>query len=565
MLKRYFPLDFWLMNEFRPDKLLKWCVLLSFLVFMLPAGAQDSQSSDPPVETDSLTVEEADQNTEESDQRLSGESDTVRFLSLQECIFLALQNNLDIQIERINPQIAMLDLQGSYSYYDPNLSLSQFSGESLSPTYFDPEGRLILGRSQDFSALSSGLAGRLITGLRYNVDTSMNFRRVNDFNTPADYSASAGFSLTQPLLRNFWIDPGRLQIKLSKENLKMTKQALRLQLINIITSVETAYYDLIFAIENVQVQEKALQLAKRLVEENRTRVKVGVMAPLDETQAESQAAGSEADLFSTQRLAIFQENALKNLITDDFESWQKIKIVTSDPLVAIEENLDLQASWSAGLVMRPDLAQLRIDLERRDIDLVFRKNQLLPSLDLGGSFRYNGVGSTETETYDNMRNGDRWTISTVLSFPLGNRAARNNLRSTRLAKKQAILVLKRAEQNVLVQIDNDIKLVQTNLKRVSATKRAKEFSEEALDAEEKKLENGKSTSFEVLRLQRDLTSAASGYIRALADYNISVTRLYQSEGSTLEKRNVELIERAKRTLMPELEALDHRSDERDSE
>ena len=127
-----------------------------------------------------------------------------------------------------------------------------------------------------------------------------------------------------------------------------------------------------------------------------------------------------------------------------------------------------------------------------------------------------------------------------MSIPLGNTSARNNLRVARATKKQIELQLKQLEQNVLIQIENAIATARTSFQRVDATREARIYAEAALEAEKKKLERGKSTSFEVLRLQRDLTSARSAEIRALADYNIALAQISLNEGSTLDRRKVTL-------------------------
>ena len=127
-----------------------------------------------------------------------------------------------------------------------------------------------------------------------------------------------------------------------------------------------------------------------------------------------------------------------------------------------------------------------------------------------------------------------------ISIPIGNRVARNNLRNARSQEKQTILNLKQFEQSIMVAVENAVNSAQINLQRVDATKQQREFAEAALEAEEKKLENGKSTSFFVLQLQRDLTQARSQEIQSLSQYNKAVSSLSLLEGAILQSREISL-------------------------
>jgi len=175
--------------------------------------------------------------------------------------------------------------------------------------------------------------------------------------------------------------------------------------------------------------------------------------------------------------------------------------------------------------------------------LKYDKNQIYPQLNLVGSYGYNGSGSAEfNDTYREIRDTDRpyWSYGAVLSMPLGNGTARNRYRATKAGREQTLLSLKKLEQDIMAGIDNFIKLAQANYERIEATRKASEYAEAALAAEQKKLENGKSTSFFVLRLQRDLTQARSEEIAALVQYKRSLANLAQAESSTLERRKIDV-------------------------
>lgn len=463
-----------------------------------------------------------------------------RTLTLRDCIRMALEHNLDVQIERYNPQVNLYNLRGAYGAYDPTYSLSTSDNFVSSAGGVTREGIPIPSTEINYDVFGQGFKGTLPTGLTYDFALDLTYRRGGTIINDAEYTGGANVTLTQPLLKNFWIDSTRETIAVNKKILKSSELALEFSFMNTVTKVEQSYYDLIFAYENVKVQQSALELAERLLAENKKRVEVGAMAPLDEKQAESQVAARRADLLSAERELAAQQNILKSLLTDDYLAWQNVTIEPADRLIALAGNFNLQESWNRGVTTRPDLQQLKVELEKRDIILRFRHNQLFPQLDLTGSYGLNSLGGRFGNYLSDLgdRDNPKYTVGVVLSIPLGNRTARNTYEAAKLDKQQQLLRFKKLEQDIVVQIDDAIKLAQTQYQRVDATHQARLYAEAALDAEQKKLANGKSTSFVVLQLQRDLTAARSAEIRALADYNKALSQLSLSEGSTLERNKL---------------------------
>jgi outer membrane protein TolC len=290
----------------------------------------------------------------------------------------------------------------------------------------------------------------------------------------------------------------------------------------------------------MKVQEAALALAERLLYENRKKVEVGQLAPLDEKQAESQAASSRADLLVAQQAMDAQENILKSLITDNYTTWHAVRVIPAENLVAIPPILNLQDSWEKALRQRPDVVQARLDLQRSEITVRLDRNQLFPQLDLIGQYGYAGTGQEFSGALGQIQDkaNPYWYYGASLSYPIGNIAARNAFKTAKAQKVQSELVLKQKEQTVLISVDDAVKTVQTGFARVEATREARQFAQAALDAEQKKLENGKSTSFFVLQYQRDLTTARFQEIQALANYNNSLAQLALQEGSTFERHQL---------------------------
>jgi outer membrane protein TolC len=345
------------------------------------------------------------------------------------------------------------------------------------------------------------------------------------------------------LLKNFWIDQTRLNIRVGKNRLNYSEQSLRLQVINSVTAVENAYYELIYAQANVKVQQEALVLAQTQLDQDQQRVQIGTLAQLDVQQDEAQVAQSRASLIAAQSTLNTDQNTLKNLLTDAYSRWHDMDIqptatITNAPL----QLFDLQDSWSKGMTKRPDLLQARLDVEKQGIQLKFDRNQLFPELDLIGTYGFNGTGREFSDALNQYHEGDRpfYSYGAQLSVPLSNARARNTAKSDKATLQQLLLTLKQFEQNVMVQIDNAIKNAQSAYESVGATRQARIYAEAALDAEQKKYAVGKSTTFTVLQLQNTLTADRGQEIRSLANYYEAIVNLAQAEGSTLERNYINI-------------------------
>lgn len=473
-------------------------------------------------------------------------------MTMEECIQEAIEHNLGLQVARYGPIIAQNNLSLAYSGYDPVLNLSGQHNSSRTEGGLDANQRIIPPSESDGDQLDAGISGLLPWGMTYDLSgRAANTSGERGFLDAATnliiepFESSQGFvqaTVTQPILKNAWIDGTRVTVTLRKHDLAISKETYRQDIMTIVSGVEDAYYNLVSARENLKVQEKALQLAQKLLDENRERVRVGAMAPLEEKQAEAEVAAREADLLSAQQVLDLQENSLKRAITDDYGEWHGVKLIPADEMAAIPQVFDLQDSWDKGLTMRPDIIQQWLWMQQRNIQLKYSKNQLYPQLDAFASYGHSGSDVEFSGLFTQYGEGSQpfWSAGARFSVPLSNTGARANHRNARAAVEQSVLNMKDLEQQIMAAIDNSIKFAKVSYRRVAATHAARVYAEAALEAEEEKLANGKSTSFEVLRIQRDLTTARSSEISALTEYNKALAALAQSEGSTLERHSIEL-------------------------
>ena len=469
----------------------------------------------------------------------------IRKMSLADCVQATLEKNLDLRIARLTVPQALADLQGAYSGWDPTLTTSGEHDFNLSGGgYNSTISSFTPGTSTDQNSLSSSLKGYTPWGLNYTLQGNVSEQYGTTAGSPFDSSrGSASITMSQHLLKDFWIDSTRMTIQVNKNRVKYTEMGLKQTIMNTVSTVEQAYYDLIAARENVIVQEKAVELAGQLVVENKKRVEVGALAPLDEKQAESQAATSQADLIAARTSLATQENNFKHLLSDNYGSWADVVLQPTASLAAPIQFFDRQLSWSKGLGQRPDLLQARLDIERQGVTLKYNYNQLFPQLDLVGSYGHGASGSTTREFSDalgQIQDGSRpfYSYGAQLIFPLANIGARATFKKTKLELEGLKLTLKNLEQKIMVTIDNDIRQAQSGYERVGATRAAREYATDALDAEQKKLESGKSTTYTVLQMQRDLTAARGAEIQALATYNKALAQLSLDEATILERLGI---------------------------
>ena len=483
---------------------------------------------------------------------------TTRQLSLRECFDLALRRNLDLQIERLTTDIASYNLFSSYGVYVPSISFRAEHDFVSEPADFDPKkAGLDFPYEMQNDLLEPGLRGKLPTGLSYgltaytrednartDLSSDLNSLRIfpGGIRNTNNYYSEARLDLQQHLLRDFWIDSDREQILLRRKDLKISQQALRFQVMKIMLAVELSYDDLVAARESMRVQEKALELRRQLVTETRRRVQVGDLPPLDAEQAETQLENTLTALTSAREYYVSAQNLLKGLLTDDFRSLMDVELVPADRLLAVEQDINRSESFVRAMQARPDLIQARLAVEKSDVQVRFRKNQLFPNLDVVGSYGGLGVADTPGRSIDNARTfgNAEYSYGVVLSFPLDNISERGAYRASKATKQIAQLELKKAEEAVLLQIADFVNRAQSRFAQVSSTRKARAYAESALAAEIKKLQNGLSTAFFVLQLQETLTAARTAELQALADYNKIIAQLAFAEGSILDRHHISL-------------------------
>ena len=464
-------------------------------------------------------------------------------LSLRECISLALESNLDIRIQRMNPQIQENLVTMAKGRFDPSAALGPSISEFEEPSSTSLSGADV--RSSGNQALTFSIADPIITGgsygLSFNSDRSTSNSTFQTLN-PA-YRSGLSFSVSQPLLAGLGTAVNKAPITIALNNREVSLLSLEAQLMETLSEVQKSYWELVFELENLKVQQLALRQAQDLLAISQRFREVKKASISDVLQAQAAVASREADVIAAQDAVRDAEDKLKrvtNMIED--ETRWNATILPVDVPSPEEMDVDLQGSIATAFEKRPEYTQAKLELQNSGISIKLAKNRRLPILDLEGSFDLNGLGGKFDEPLSQVGGADyrSWYVGLALRMPIGNRSAKAELRKSLLEKEQKLLALKDLEQRIITEVRGAVRQQETDGKRVKATKVAQEFAEQVLSTEEKKHKLGLSTNYELLQFQANLATARKNHLRAIIDYRKSIVTLHQALGATLEKLNIEL-------------------------
>ncbi|MBI3780692.1 MAG: TolC family protein, partial [candidate division NC10 bacterium] len=375
--------------------LTKWVMLLA----VLPAAVAWAEDNLSPSSGQTRVVLSADlgrlapQATPQVESPQPGSVDVGDLrLSLREAVLLALKNNLDIAIANYNPKITAESITIAKAVFDPLVSLTVDANKTVKPSTSVLGGAVVSStENQDVNASLSQtlpIGGSYTLGLTNNrLNTNSSFARIN----PA-YQTTLTLSITQNLLKNFGPDVNTAPIKIARNNQAISVTQLRQQANQVITSVNSAYWSLVFAIENLEVQKRSLRLARELEELNKARVRAGVAAPVEVTQAEAQAAAQVQNVILAEKAIKDAEDQLKLIVNipDGERIWTRT-IVPADAAPFETAPVNAEASIQEALEKRPEYAAAKLTLQNSDLDLRVKRNQLLPSLQFQGSVGLNEV------------------------------------------------------------------------------------------------------------------------------------------------------------------------------
>jgi HAE1 family hydrophobic/amphiphilic exporter-1 len=465
----------------------------------------------------------------------------VRRLTADEAVKLAIENNLGIQISRVDPQIEDLNIAAARGAWAPAFN-TQFQNNSIQR----PSANIFTGSQeanfkQDNFTSNFGITQNLPWGGVY--DVGWDNSRVTSNNQgnlwKPQLNSTLAFNYQQSLLRGWSIDNTRQQLWVSEKNREIADVGLRQTLVSTTLTVRNAYWNLAYAVASLAVQQQSLALAEESLRNTRSRVEIGTTPPIDIIEAESEVAARQEAVIVAEAQIATAEDTLRALVFDPaMPDFWNLRIEPTELPPFQPTNVDVDVAVRNALERRTDLAQTKRSMEASEINIRFFRNQTLP--DVQGNLNYGlaALGGTRLPTqfdpfalqksYGSVLrdlfglNSPSWTASLNITYPIGTSQADANLARTRLQYSQSQTRLKNQQLQVATQVRQQARNVQTNQQRVQSTRASRQLAERKLEAEQRKFQAGTSTSFLVFQAQRDLSLARNNELRAILDYNQSV-------------------------------------------
>ena len=477
----------------------------------------------------------------------SGQPAPTRRLSLDDAVRLALEQNLGIKIERYNPQIQDLSVAQARGLWTPILSSTFQGNHSNTPSTNLFSGGLVsvVGAS---ASTGVGVSQSLKTGASYAL--AWNGSRTTSNNPFNSYnpliSSGLTFNITQPLLRNFKIDTVRQQIETSMRDRDASDLDLQATIAQTTRNVRNAYWDLTYQIDNLDAFQQSLDLARELLSDNEKRVQAGTMASLDIVEAQSEVARNEELVIVAESAMRQAEDDLRVLIFDpDAPDFWTVSIEPIDIAPFQAQGVALDAAVRHALDARTDLRQIKNAIARDDVNIRYFQNQALPEVNAQAVYSGNAVGGAALAPPTNFpfvlpsahltdagfpsvvgtaltAGYPTWTLGVTVGYPIGKSPSEASLARAKLQSSQAATELKNLELQVVAQVRDIARQVETNQKRVDTTRAARELATRRLEVEQRKFAAGIQTNFFVFQAQRDLSQARVAEARATADYNKSL-------------------------------------------
>jgi outer membrane protein TolC len=466
-------------------------------------------------------------------------------LTLDEAVKMALEHNVDLAAQRLDPQISDTRVAAAAGAFRPAFSSSVQRNNQRQP----PASFLVPTATRTDAVTSNVGVNQQLPwfGTSYNVSWNAAHIDGNSFLNSYNPILQSGLSLSvsQPIMRDLAIDSARQQLSTTRVDRAIVETRLRETVVHTAASVKRAYWNLVSARSNVGARRSVLESAQELVRVNQTKVSVGQSPPLDLVAARAEVAADQEQLIIAETAVKDVEDQLRTLIfdTSDRSAWSvNLEPLDSPPLGAASP--DLEAAITNALRDRADLARARDEIENARLAVKFTGNQRLPDVRLNASYVASGLGGTQV-----LRSGGfpgaiigsgaathfgsvlnqlftnefpTWTVGLSVNYPLGQAAEEARYARATLEHRQFEERLKSAQSRVVQQIRDTWRKIEMNEKRIETARAARELSEQRLDAERKRFDVGMSTSFLVIQAQRDLAQTKTSELAAILAYDLAL-------------------------------------------
>jgi outer membrane protein TolC len=487
-------------------------------------------------------------------------------LSLEEAIYRALKHNLNLIAEVYSTEKASESISAAREIFYPSLELTYGSNRTEQPSTWWIQGSgTYITTSQNYE---TRITQRLPIGGSFSVimsnymtDTNQMFQLFNPY-----YNTQLRFSFVQPLLRNYGPRVAKREIIIARQNYAISEAQLKSQVMETIYQVEEAYWQLVLSRENLSVKQQSLQLARDQLAKTKKEIEVGQQAAIEILNVQAAVSQREAEIVQAEAAVRTAEDRLKVMLNlASGTELESIHLIPSEKPDFKPVKVDLKKALQSALSNRPDLLVNNLTIQNKQFNYDLARNQLLPQLDLAVSYWSPGiagdrllyldnnpwtgvvVGKIPGSLWDSFRDASKflysnWSVSFTLSIPLSNIIGRANLALAKTELAEAQAKQKAREQQVMLEVSEAVKNLETLAKSVEAFRVAREYAEKRLEAETKKLAVGLTTNFFVLDAQEKLAAARSAELKAMVDYNLALARLEKAIGTSLQSRKISLAE-----------------------
>jgi outer membrane protein TolC len=486
-------------------------------------------------------------------------------VSLNDVINLMIDNNLDIRSNRLSPRSSYWQSLVFYRALQPSLRLSVNRSRNTTLSNSQLNGT-VPDVTQSRMNYAINFSQALPTGTSLAVDATMNrvesTSNLNLYNP--SYTGLLTYTVGQHLLRDRGRLPNTRQILAAQNTEKMSEVAFELQLINLIATAQKSYWDLVFAGQDLGVKQRSVDLALRTLDENKMKVDIGTLAPIDVVQTEADVASRREQLVISTSTVTTAEDQIKKMTSADKDPamfLMKLRTLDLPKQPNTVQIPSLEEAVKIALENRPEIKQSLLDIENKDIDVQYTRNQKLPILDATASYNQNGTGGTKFlrgnvigGAATTVVPGTVWgsfgqlfgfnytgyTMGLSLTIPLNNRAAEADheraLNEQRLSKSKMDVTT----QQVALDVRNALVQVEMNRARIETAKTTRELAQKKMEAEQDKFGLGTSTLRFVLEEQRNVAQAESNELQAVVNFTKALVDLDKSMGLTLSKNNIEM-------------------------
>jgi outer membrane protein TolC len=475
-------------------------------------------------------------------------------MTRDDAVRMAIENNPELAVSRYLPAISDADVAAAQSAFVPTLDTALLRNSQSQPPLNLFAGEQ--GVQTDLWSTTVGLNQLLPWGgASYTVQWDSSRTTTDSFFSTLNPELGAALTVgySQPLLRNFKIDPARAQVELSRRNSEIANTRLRDAMVATTAEAERAYWALVAALALVDVQQQALDLALELERTNRARVDVGQSPPLDLVAARAEVAQRRENLIVARTVARQAEDVLRTRTIDARrDDFWTTRIEPADRVPTVGAPPNVEAAVQRALAERTDLIEARKLIQNSETTISLNRNESLPDLRLQATYVADGAGGTrlireggfpgtivgqQDTSFGNVlgqlfsADYPTWNVGFTLSYPLGGSVAEANLARARVERDQAAARLRSLEIAATRQVRETAWRVEQNQQRIETTQLARELAEQRLDAEQKRFEVGMSTSFLVIQAQRDLAIARNNELQALLDYQLAVVAFETAQQS----------------------------------